>query len=105
VYVRVTQFEIDTVRLDLGAGVEHFAETVLPALREQPGYAGVYVLANPDGKGLVLSLWENEAAAEAGLGSGFYDEQVERFVTVFSAPPGRQSYEVVLADAPALVPD
>lgn len=104
-YSRVTLFELDTVRFGLEAAVERFAEAVLPALREQPGYAGVYVLANPDGKGLVLSLWESEAAAAAAVGSGFYDEQVDRFVAVFRAPPGREGYDVLLVDAPALVPD
>ena len=104
-YARVTLFELDTVRLGLDAAVERFAETVLPALREQPGYRGVYVLANPDGKGLVLSTWDSEETATAGVGSGFYDEQVDRFVAVFRAPAGREGYEVVLADAPALVPD
>lgn len=101
---RVTLFEIDTLRLDLRAGVERFGDVVLPALREQPGYAGVYVLANPDGRGLVLSLWESEAAAAAGLASGFYAAQLERFVTVFRSPPGRESYDVALVDAPALAP-
>lgn len=104
-YARVTLFELDTVRFGLDAAVERFNETVLPALREQPGYAGVYVLANPDGKGLVLALWESEESAEAALGSGFYDEQVDRFVAVFRAPPGREGYAVVAADTPALVPD
>ena len=104
-YARVTLFELDTVRFGVDAAVERFNETVLPALREQPGYEGVFVLANPDGKGLVLALWESEQEAEAALGSGFYDEQVDRFVAVFRAPPGREGYDVVVADAPALVPD
>jgi heme-degrading monooxygenase HmoA len=105
VYARVTLFELDTIRQGLDAGVERFRETILPALREQPGYAGVHVLANPDGKGLVVSLWDTPAEAEAALGSGFYDEQVDRFVAVFRAPPGREGYDVLLSDAPMLVPD
>jgi hypothetical protein len=27
--------------------------------------------------------------------------QLERYVTLFAAPPGRERYEVVLSDAPA----
>ena len=53
----------------------------------------------------MLSTWDSEETATAGVGSGFYDEQVDRFVAVFRAPAGREGYEVVLADAPALVPD
>jgi hypothetical protein len=33
----------------------------------------------------------------------FYDEQVEKFVTVYSAPPGREMYDVVLAEEPTAV--
>jgi heme-degrading monooxygenase HmoA len=104
-YSRVTQFEMDTVRHGLGEAVERFDDLVVPALREQPGYAGVYVLVNPDGKGLVLTLWDSEEHAAAGVRSGFYAAQVERFVTVFRAPAGREGYDVVLADVPALARD
>ena len=101
---RVTPLEIDTVRLDIRDGVERFAEHVVPALREQPGYEGVQVLVNPDGRGLVLTFWESEEHAAAGVASGFWAAQVERFVTVFRSPPGREAYEVVLLDAPAAAP-
>jgi heme-degrading monooxygenase HmoA len=104
-YSRVTLFELDTLRFDLGAAVDRFTDLVLPALRRQPGYEGVYVLVNPDGKGLVMTLWETEDDAAAGLRSGFYAAQVEKFVTVFSSPPGREGYEVVLADTGALARD
>jgi heme-degrading monooxygenase HmoA len=104
-YSRVTLFELDTVRFDLGDAVERFNDLVVPALREQPGYAGVYVLVNPDGKGLVLTFWDREEDAAAGLRSGFYAAQVETFVTLFRAPAGREGYEVVLADKPAYAPD
>jgi heme-degrading monooxygenase HmoA len=104
-YSRITLFEMDTLRFDLDDAVERFNDLVLPALRQQPGYAGVYVLVNPDGKGLVMTLWESEEEATAGIRSGFYAAQVEKFVTVFRAPPGREGYDVVLADTTALTPD
>ena len=68
---------------------------MLPQLREQDGYEGVYVLTTPDGKALIMALWETEEAA-AGDHAGFYDEQLERYVTLFRAPPGRERYEVVV---------
>jgi heme-degrading monooxygenase HmoA len=104
-YSRVTLFALDTLRFELEAAIERFNEVVLPALLEQPGYEGVYVLVNPDGNGLVLSLWETAEHAAAGLRSGFYSAQLETFVTLFRAPPGREGYEVVLADTPAFAPD
>jgi hypothetical protein len=55
-YSRVTQLEIDTVRIELYQALAVFREQVEPMLREQE---------------------------------------------VFRSPPGRESYEVLYADAPA----
>jgi heme-degrading monooxygenase HmoA len=97
--------EIDPVRMSVDDAVELFRTSVVPALHEQPGYEGVYVLLTPDGQALVLTFWESEEAAEAGVqGSrSFYSEQVEKFVTLYAAPPGRETYQVVLAEEPAIV--
>jgi heme-degrading monooxygenase HmoA len=101
---RVTLAEIDEVRMSVDRAVALFRESVLPALREQPGYDGAYVLLSQEGKALVLTFWHSEEAAEAGLAGGrsFYAEQVEKFVTLYRQPPGRESYDVVVADAPAV---
>jgi heme-degrading monooxygenase HmoA len=100
---RATNAEIDPVRMSVGEAIELFRVSVVPALREQEGYEGVYVLLSPEGKALVLTLWADEEAAEAGLAGGrsFYAEQVEKFVTVYRSPPGRELYDVVLAETPA----
>jgi heme-degrading monooxygenase HmoA len=101
---RVTLAEIDTVRMSVDSAVELFRESVLPALHEQEGFEGVYVLLSPAGKVLALTFWDSEETAEAGLtgGRSFYAEQIEKFVTIYRAPPGRESYDVVLAEAPAV---
>jgi heme-degrading monooxygenase HmoA len=99
---RVTLAEIDSVRMRIEEAVERYRESVLPALREQQGYEGGYVLVTPEGKALALTFWDSEEAADAGLASGFYDEQVRKFVTFFQAPPGRETYEVLIADQPVL---
>ena len=98
---RVTLAEIDAVRVDVVDAVRLFEESVLPELRELEGYEGAYVLATPEGKGLVMTFWTDEEAAAAGITSGHYAAQVEKFVTFFGAPPGREQYQVVVADAPA----
>jgi len=99
---RATMAEIDTVRMSVDDAVDFFRESVIPALHEQDGYEGVYVLLSPEGQALVLTFWESDEAAEEGLvGSrSFYSEQVEKFVTLFRAPPGRETYDVVLAEEP-----
>jgi heme-degrading monooxygenase HmoA len=98
VYSRVTLLEVDTMRVTVEEAVELFRGVVLPRLRELDGFEGVYVLATQEGKGLLMSLWESEEAAEAS--TAFAVEELERYVTMFSAPPGREHYEVVVAETP-----
>jgi heme-degrading monooxygenase HmoA len=104
-YSRVTLLEFDALRFDVGEALERFQELVLPELRAQPGYEGVLVLTNAEAKGLVVTLWASEEDADAGLASGFWAAQIERFVTVFAAPPGREGYEVVFTELPVFAPN
>ena len=63
------------------------------------------MLVAPEGQALVLTFWDSETAADAGIAGSrsFYSEQVEKFVTIYAAPPGRETYEVVLAEDPAVL--
>jgi heme-degrading monooxygenase HmoA len=102
---RATMAEIDPVRMSIDEAVELFRESVVPALHEQPGFDGVYLLLSPEGQALVLTFWESEEAAQAGVEGtrSFYSEQVEKFVTLYKAPPGREFYDVLLAEEPSVV--
>lgn len=102
-FARVTLFEIDTLRLRLDDALERFRKLVIPEVQKRKGYKGVYVLRTPEGKGLIMSLWEDEESAIAGVESGYYADQIAKFVAIFRAPPGRDHYEVVLAEAPGKV--
>lgn len=99
-FARVTQFEIDTVRLSLKDGLSRFKEFVVPHLEAQPEFEGVFVLWTPEGKGELMTLWASEDAAEATLTSGFWGEQVAEFVTFMRQAPGREHYEVVYSRLP-----
>jgi heme-degrading monooxygenase HmoA len=99
-YSRVTLLEVDTVRTSTAEALELFTEDVLPALQEQDGYEGVLVLTTPEGKGMIVSFWESEEAAEAA--AAFARGAVERHMTLFRAPPGREQYEVAFADLPVV---
>lgn len=101
-FARVTLFEIDTLRISLDDALEQFKDMIVPEARKRDGYEGMFVMRTPEGKGLVMSLWANEDAAKAGMASGYYDEQVSKFVAVFRAPAGREGYQVVFAEAPGL---
>ena len=100
---RATLAEVDVVRVSLADAVEIFRSSVLPTLHEQDGYEGAYVLTTPEGKAMVMTFWESEATAEAGVESGFYAEQVQKFVTVYKTSPGRELYDVAVADVPAAI--
>ena len=100
---RVTLAEVDTLRIGIDEAVQRFEELIVPTLAEQEGFEGFYLLTTADGKGLVLTFWATAEAAEASLASGHYAQQLEKFVTFFRAPPGREQYDVALCDAPAAV--
>ena len=97
-YSRVTLLEIDTLRADVDDVVQQFETTLLPVIREQPGFEGILVMVTPEGRGMVVSLWEGEeaVAASAGLAAG----AVEEFVTLYRSPPGREHYRVAYAEMP-----
>jgi hypothetical protein len=99
-FARVTLLEIDTLRIDMPSAIALFERDVLPQLRQQPGYGGVLVLTTGDGSAALVSLWDTEHAASADAVRGFYPETLERFTTIFRAPPGRERYEVSLSDLP-----
>ena len=99
-YSRVTLLEIDTLRTSMESAVARFTDEVLPELRDQEGYEGVLVLTTPEGKGMVVSFWETVLDADAA--AAFATGAVERFVTLYSSPPGREHYEVAFADLPVV---
>jgi heme-degrading monooxygenase HmoA len=99
---RVTLAEIDAVRMSVARAVEFFEQSVMPDLRDEPGYEGCYVLTTPEGKALVMTFWADDEAADRSMASGLYATQVDKFVTLLRTPPGREMYEVSVADAPVL---
>ena len=99
-YSRVTLLEVDTLRTSVDDAVELFEQRVLPQLREQDGYEGVVVLANPDGKAMLVSVWDAEESAVAS--ATFASGALEEFVTLFRSPPGREQYAVRFAEMPGV---
>jgi hypothetical protein len=97
-YARVTQFEIDTLRISLPDAIEVFKQRVLPRLRAHPECEGVMGMTTPEGRGLLISFWQTGEAADEAVKSGFYDEQVAEFTMFLRQTPGREHYEVVLEE-------
>jgi hypothetical protein len=99
-YSRVTLLEIDTMRVSVEETAARFDAEIRPLLEERAGFEGALVLATPEGKGIVVTFWDTAEAADGS--ADLAAEAVERFVTVFRAPPGREHYEVLYADLPAV---
>ena len=99
---RVTLADVDTVRVSLDEAIELYKASVIPAMEREEGYEGVCVLATPEGKAMVITFWETEEDAHGDGATGFYDEQVQKFVTFYRAVPGRESYDVVIAEMPGV---
>ena len=70
--------------------------SVAPGLAVQDGYEGVVALVTPEGKGMIITFWDTEEEAQDA--SGFASAELERHVTMFRSPPGRECYEVAFAD-------
>jgi hypothetical protein len=101
-YARVTLVEIDTLRSSVDEALELYKEHVVPKVREQDGFRGCVTMDTPEGKGMVITLWETAEQAESQAQTGFYPDVLAEFVTFFRSPPGRESYRVSYADVPAL---
>jgi len=101
VFARVTLLEIDTLRVSVDDALKLFEEGVMPGLRDQPGYLGVYAMATPDGKALLMSFWESAAQAETTENT-WYTGVLEEYMTIFRSQPGRESYDVRLAEPPPM---
>ena len=100
--VRATEAEIDVVRVNPADAIALFKGSVIPALHDEEGYEGCYVLLSGEGKVLVLTFWESDEAARATRLSGFYQAQIEKLseMVVYRQAPGREAYDVVVAEVP-----
>ena len=65
-----------------------------PLWQQQNGFKGAYLLTDPTGKGVSITMWETQADMEATEASGWYQEQIAKFASVFAGPPVQEAYEV-----------
>ena len=94
-FARLTLVQVRIETID--EVVKIFDESVVPAAKSQKGYSGAYLLTDrKTGKCYALSLWDSEDDAVANEQSGYYKEQVGRFVEYMTAPPVQEGYEVSL---------
>jgi hypothetical protein len=57
--------ELDVSGVDREAGLAGLRDGIVPAITQMPGFhSGTWLTGNADGKGLSLTVWESEAAAQ-----------------------------------------
>lgn len=76
--------------------IDLFKNSVVPAQKAQKGYQGSYLMTDASrSKVLAISVWESEAdmiASESS--SGYIQEQLAKFGSVFAGSPILEHYEV-----------
>jgi hypothetical protein len=103
-YARTTLLEIDTLRVSVDDATEVFESAVMPRLREQPGFCGLYALSTPEGRAMLISFWDTAEQADASDDNVWYSDVLAEFTTLFRTPPGREHYEVRVAVPPVPAP-
>lgn len=91
-----SQYQLDKV----DEALQIYRESILPELRQQPGFKGVMGLVNrSQGKAISLTLWESEADALAsGAGSAYMQAALAKFGSLLVAAPVIEMYEVGLQE-------
>lgn len=92
-FARVTIVQMKKDKLD--EAINLFRDSVVPAAKSQKGHKDICLLADRDtGKGISIAFWDTEADAVANEQSGYYQEQLNKFKDLITAPPVREGYEV-----------
>jgi hypothetical protein len=75
--------------------VRIYKENVTPARQSKKGSrAGYFLTDRKTGKGVAITLWDNERDIIATEESGFFQEQLVKFSDCLTTPPVREIFEV-----------
>ncbi|AUD03985.1 antibiotic biosynthesis monooxygenase family protein [Spirosoma pollinicola] len=92
-YARVIQFPLKSESIP--DAINYFRDSVGPALKELDGFKNSRMLTNPvDNKGLMVTIWESEAARQAAESSGFLQDILKHMSNYFAGAPTVDYYEV-----------
>ncbi len=92
-FARIVTFQWKSDMID--EAVRIYRENVTPARQAKNGSrAGYFLTDRKTGKGIAITLWDNEEDIIATEESGFFQEQLDKFKDCLTAPPVREIYEV-----------
>jgi hypothetical protein len=96
-YARLLRFQVKIDRINQASII--FEESVIPLCRKQKGYKGAFFLADrKTGNCAPVTLWETEEDMLETEHSRFFQEQLVKFMPLFTELPVREGYEVVAQD-------
>ena len=96
-FARLLRIQTKIDRIDEASKL--FRESVIPLCKNQKGYKGSFFLADREtGHSIPITLWESEEDMIATEHSHFFQEQLVKFMDLFTVPPIRETYEVVVED-------
>lgn len=70
------------------------SHAILPLVREQVGFVGVYLFTKSTGQNFSISIWEQEENSNFNIESGWWLEQVRKFDTIYQGPPTKEEYSI-----------
>jgi heme-degrading monooxygenase HmoA len=98
-FARMTIMMIQPDRIDEAIAI--YKKSVLPAAKKQKGYEGACLLSDRGaGKGISVTFWKTEEDAFSNEANLYYQEQLAKFLDVFSGPPIKEGYEIVVHALP-----
>ena len=75
--------------------LEVVRESIVPVMKQQPGFKGYLALSDPaTNKVVSITLWETEADVVAGETGGYYREQITKIAGLLASTPTREHFEV-----------
>jgi heme-degrading monooxygenase HmoA len=90
-YARVTNIRFQP---KMKAEVISVAQGLAPILKQQRGFKELQVLTDPNaGEGIIISLWETEADAEASETTSSYIGQISMMSSLLYRPLAPKTYE------------
>ncbi len=94
-FARTTTLFIKADKVDEAIAI--YKESVIPAARKQKGFRMATLLANREsGKGISITFWDAEADAAANEENLYYQDQLVKFLNLYSADPVREGFEVAV---------
>src|SRR5579871_5140050 len=71
-----------------------YRESILPALKQQPGFNGVIALmSHPTDAAPSITLWETEADLQTGATSGHLQDQLAKVAPYLASAPAVETFE------------